>query len=111
MAGLTIILTALASALCTCLILGWWWQYRARPRLMAQLDDEFRQRLKEASDVMSARVEEAVRKGVRDGFTSLASREVLEGTTRNIARTGAGLVEDSIGRILGRRRASDDNAD
>lgn len=108
MTGLTIILTALASALCTCLILAWWWQQWARPRLMAQLDEEFRLRLKEASDVISARVEEAVRKGVRDGFTSLASREVLEGTTRNIARTGAGLVEDSIGRILGRRRGDDD---
>lgn len=106
---LTILLTALASALLTCLLISWWLRYRVRPRLMAELDQEFRLRLKEASDVLAARVEEAVRKGVRDGFTSLASREVLQGTTRNIARTGAGIVEESLGRILGRRPAREDD--
>lgn len=104
---LTVILTALASAWLTCALMAAWLRYRVRPRLLAQLDEEFRLRLKEASDVLALRVEEAVRKGVREGFTSLASREVLQGTTRNIARTGAGLVEDSLGRILGRRPPRD----
>jgi hypothetical protein len=105
---LAIAVTALLSASLTCAALAWWLQYRARPRIMAQLDEEFRLRLKEASDVLAVRVEEAVRRGVRDGFTSLASKEVIQGTTRNIARTGAGFVEDSLGRILGRRPIRDD---
>jgi hypothetical protein len=98
-----IMLTAIFSSILTCSVIAWWLQYRVRPRFMAQLDEEFRQRLKEASDVMAARVEVAVSRGVRDGVTSLASREVIQGTTRNIARTGAGFVEDSLGKILGRR--------
>ena len=100
---LAIFVTAALSAALTCLVIAWWLQYRVRPRFMAQLDEEFRQRLKEASDVMAVRVEEAVSRGVREGVTSLASREVIQGTTRNIARTGAGFVEDSLGKILGRR--------
>jgi|SRR5690554_2080253 len=100
---LTIVATALLSAALTCSVIAWWVQYRVRPRFMAQLDEEFRQRLKEASDVMAARVEDAVSRGVRDGFTSLASKEVIQGTTRTIARTGAGFVEDSLDKILGRR--------
>jgi hypothetical protein len=106
---LAIFVTAALSAALTCLVIAWWLQYRVRPRFMAQLDEEFRQRLKEASDVMAVRVEEAVSRGVREGVTSLASREVIQGTTRNIARTGAGFVEDSLGKILGRRspRGSD----
>lgn len=100
---LAIGVTAVLSAALTCSVIAWWLQHRVRPRFMAQLDEEFRQRLKEASDVMAARVEEAVSRGVREGVTSLASREVIQGTTRNIARTGAGFVEDSLGKILGRR--------
>lgn len=106
---LAISLTALLSATLTCSVIAWWLQYRVRPRFMEQMDEEFRLRLKEASDVISARVEEAVRKGVRDGFTSLASKEVIQGTTRNIARTSAGFVEDSLGRILGRRPSKGDD--
>ncbi|MDF1629408.1 MAG: hypothetical protein P1U78_06390 [Alcanivoracaceae bacterium] len=100
---LAIVATAALSAALTCSVIAWWLQNRVRPRFMAQLDEEFRQRLKEASDVMALRVEEAVSRGVREGVTSLASREVIQGTTRNIARTGAGFVEDSLGKILGRR--------
>jgi hypothetical protein len=106
---LTILVTALLSAALTCSVIAWWLQNRVRPRFLEQMDEEFRLRLKEASDVISARVEEAVRKGVRDGFTSLASKEVIQGTTRNIARTGAGFVEDSLGKILGRRPSRSDD--
>jgi hypothetical protein len=106
---LTILVTALLSAALTCSVIAWWLQNRVRPRFLEQMDEEFRLRLKEASDVISARVEESVRKGVRDGFTSLASKEVIQGTTRNIARTGAGFVEDSLGKILGRRPPRSDD--
>ena len=101
---LAIVATALLSGLFTCLLMGYWIRVYLWPRLMAEIDEEFRQRLKEASDVLGDRVERSVRKGVVDGVTSLASREVLSGTTRNIARGGAELVEESLGWILRRRR-------
>lgn len=98
-----LVLVALGSAAVACMALAMWMTLWLKPRLEKQFDEEFRVRLAEASDVLAARVEEAVRKGVMDGFTRLASKEVLEGTTRNIARTGADIFEEGIGRILGRR--------
>lgn len=104
-----LVMIALGSAAAACIAMALWMNFWLKPRLAKQFDDEFRVRLKEAADVLAARVEEAVRKGVTDGVTRLASREVIEGTTRNIARTGAGIVEEGLGRILGRRdRRSDD---
>lgn len=102
MSAWSVIAVAMLSAVLTCVSLAAWTQYWLRPRLMQQLDEEFRSRLAEASDVLAARVEDAVRRGVIDGVTRLGTREVIEGATRNFARTGAGLVEDSLGRILGR---------
>jgi len=109
MSGWMVVAAAVLSAVLTCVALATWTQYWLRPRLMKQLDEEFRVRLAEASDVLAERVEDAVRRGVIDGVTRIGTREVIEGATRNIARTGAGLVEDSLGRILGRqnRRSTD----
>ena len=104
---ISIIVTALLSAVVTCLLLTYWFRSRLWPQLLAEIDEEFRVRLQEASDVLGERVERSVRKGVVDGVTSLASREVLSGTTRNIARSGAGMVEDGLGWILGRKREDD----
>jgi hypothetical protein len=44
-----------------------------------------------------------VRKGIQEGVVSLASRETLEGTTRNLARSSAELMEDRLNRIFGGR--------
>lgn len=104
---ISILATALISALLTCWLLGYWFRSRLWPKLLMEIDEEFQVRLKEASDVLGERVERSVRKGVVDGVTSLASREVLSGTTKNIARSGAGMVEDGLGWILGRRREDD----
>ncbi len=100
---------ALGSAALACAGLGVWMTLWLKPRLARQFDEEFKQRLDEAADVLAARVEEAVRRGVMDGFTRLASKEVLEGTTRTIAKTGADIVEEGLGRILGRRGRRDRN--
>ena len=101
---LAIVATALLSGLVTCVLMGYWIRSRLWPQLMAEIDEEFRVRLQEASDVLGDRVEHSVRKGVVDGVTSLASREVLSGTTRNLARGSAELMEESLGWILRRRR-------
>lgn len=98
-----LIVIALGSAAVACAVLALWMTLWLKPRLAREFDEEFKQRLEEASDVLAARVEDAVRRGVMDGFTRLASKEVIEGTTRTIAKTGADFVEDSFGRIFGRR--------
>ena len=103
---LLIIATALLSSLLTCALVVAWFQLRIRPSLMQQLDDEFRYRLDEASEVIGERVEEAVRAGLVEGVTALGSREVLEGTTRNLARSSAEIVEERVNRMFGRSRGT-----
>ena len=103
MSGWTILVTALVTSLVTCSILAGWLQLWFRPRVMRELDEEFKERLEEASDVLSARIEEAVRRGVIEAVTRIGTREVIEGTTRNMAKTGADFVEEGIGRIFGRK--------
>ncbi len=103
---LLIVATALLSSLLTCVLAFAWFQLRIRPSLMDQLDEEFRYRLDEASEVIGERVEEAVRAGLVEGVTALGSREVLEGTTRNLARSSAEIVEERVNRMFGRSRGT-----
>ena len=108
---LAIFTTAILSGLFTCLLMGYWIRVRLWPQLLAEIDEEFRDRLQEASDVLGDRVERSVRKGVIDGVSSLATREVWSGTTRNFARSGAEIMEEGLGWILGRRRDERDRDD
>lgn len=102
---MTIFATAALSSLFTVVAAFLWFRFRTRPSLMRQLDEEFRDRLSEASEVIGERVEEAVRQGLIEGVSALPTREVLEGTTRTLARTSAEMVEDRVNRLF-RRRAS-----
>lgn len=107
---LQIAVTALFSAILTCILMGYWFKTRLWPQLWQQVDQEFRQRLEEASDVIGGRVETSVRKGVVDGVTSFATPQGISGTTRTIAKSSVDFVGDSL---LGkaRRRRRDDNRD
>jgi hypothetical protein len=98
-----ILVTAFLSSLFTVIAASLWFRFRTRPSLMRQLDEEFRDRLAEASDVIGERVEQSVRQGVVEGVSALASREVLEGTTRTLAKTSAEMVEERVNRLFRRR--------
>lgn len=104
---LAIVITAVLCGVSACVITALWFRYRELPRAKAELDRALRSRIDAGADVIAERVEDAVRRGVTDGFTNLARREVLEDTTRNIARTGAEFVEERLGRIFGRRPRDD----
>lgn len=104
MTWMTIIATAVLSSLLTVTLAFLWFRYRTRPSLMRQLDDEFRERLQEASEVIGERVEDSVRQGLVEGVSALPTREVLEGTTRTLAKTSAEMVEDRVNRLFRRRR-------
>lgn len=101
---LMIVVTALLSALLTLAALALWMNLHIRPRVAQDLEALLREQAEIAADLMAAKVEEAVRRGIVDGVTSLPTREVLQGTTRNIARTSVEIVEDRLGSLFGRRR-------
>lgn len=104
-------LTALSSALLTVLAIGIYVEKVARPRLERELEKKLSKRIKSGLDVLEERIEKAVRRGVLDGVQALTSKEVLQDTTRSLARSGAELVENSISQMLGRRRREDKNAE
>lgn len=98
---LTMLVTALLSgavAAVATLGLGYYLVTRVwRRRLEAELD----RHLAAAQERLGAEVEKRVAAGVRQGVESLTSAESLRTTTRNVARGGAGLLEDLL---LGPRR-------
>lgn len=100
-----ILATALASSLLTSALLYALFRWRLLPELEA--------RMAAAREDFSRSIERSVRKGLLDGVSALPSREVLQDTTRTIARTGMELVGDSLTAWLGgarRGRRSSDRA-
>ena len=104
---LMVAVTAVLSSMCTLLAVALWMNLHVRPRVAQDLETLLREQAEQAADLMAAKVEEAVRRGIVDGVTSLPTREVLQGTTRNIARTSVEIVEDRLGQLFGRRRPKD----
>lgn len=77
--------------------------------LLPELEQRMAARMDVAREEFAVSVERAVRKGVLDGVASIPSREVLQDTTRTIARTGMELMGDSLSSLLGRRGARRDD--
>lgn len=97
-------LTAVSSSLLTVIIIGVYVEKIARPRLERELGEMLKNRSQKGMETLEGRIEKAVRRGVIDGVQALTSKEVLQDTTRSLARTGAELVEGRINQMLGRRR-------
>ena len=102
------LVTAIFSALFTLSVVAAWMHFIVSPRVAADLETLLREQADRAADLMAEKVEEGVRRGVIDGVTSIPTREVLQGTTRNIARTSVEIVESRLGQIFGRRRPDQD---
>ena len=101
---ITILLTAVAASLMTLAVLAVWMKFFVSPNLARDLEVLLRDQAEQAADLMAVKVEEAVRRGIVDGVTSLPTREVLQGTTRNIARTSVEIVEERLGSLFGKRK-------
>lgn len=99
-----LLLTALITSLLTVLLIGVGFQYYVRPRMEQELEARLKARSEKGLAILEERIEKAVKRGVVDGVAALASKEVLQDTTRNLARSGAELVEDRLSNLLGRRR-------
>ncbi|MBV1882377.1 MAG: hypothetical protein KUG82_12130 [Pseudomonadales bacterium] len=90
-----IIATALLTSITT-LAAGY---YIFEKRIKIKLE----QKIDESITSLGDTVEEKVRQGVLNGISSIPSREVLRGTTRTMAKTGAEIVEDGLKTILGKK--------
>lgn len=101
---IAIIATAVLSSLLTLLVVAVWGHFYFQPRLRDSLQRELDEQVESAAQVISERVEEGVRRGLVEGVRNLPSREVLEGASRSLARTGAELVSERLGQILGGSR-------
>ena len=67
------------------------------------LQRELDEQVEKAAQVLSDRVEEGVRRGLVEGVRNLPSKELLEGASRNLARTSAEMVGERLGQIFGRK--------
>ena len=90
--ALAIILTAVLSSLLT-LGIAYFFIRKLVQERGEKTVREITERLK--NDV-GPELEERVAQGVRSGFASLPSREVLRDTTRNMAKTGVDIVGDTL---------------
>ncbi|MCG8669194.1 MAG: hypothetical protein MI867_07245 [Pseudomonadales bacterium] len=90
--ALVIVLTAILSSLLTLGIAYWFIRklidYKAE-ETVAKITQRFK-------DDVGPELEERVAQGVRSGFASLPSREVIRDTTRNMAKTGVDIVGDTL---------------
>ena len=102
-----IIATAVLSSLLTLCVVAIWAHFYFQPRLRNSLQEELDEQVESAAKVLSERVEEGVRRGLVEGVRNLPSREVLEGASRSLARTGAELVSDRLNQIFGGPRKKD----
>ncbi|EKF75299.1 hypothetical protein A11A3_04945 [Alcanivorax hongdengensis A-11-3] len=98
-----VLMTAVLCAVITLLVVALWAHFYFQPRLRGSLQKELDAQVEQAATVLAERVEEAVRRGLVEGVRDLPSREVLQGASRNLARTSAELVGERLGQIFGRR--------
>ena len=98
-----IVASALLSSLFTLLAVGVWAHSYFQPRLRDSLQRELDEQVEKAAQVLSDRVEEGVRRGLVEGVRNLPSKELLEGASRNLARTSAEMVGERLGQIFGRK--------
>ena len=98
-----IVASALLSSFCTLLVVGVWANFYFQPRLRDSLQRELDEQVEKAAQVLSDRVEDGVRRGLAEGVRNLPSKELLEGASRNLARSSAEMVGERLGNIFGRK--------
>lgn len=108
---ITIVVTAVLTACVTVGLMALVHHWVLRPRLeqrMEALAEELEQRVR--AGVMSGGEEllpkfrQQVTSGFRDALVATAKGEHVEESVRAMARSGADLLEEGLGALLGRRR-------
>ncbi len=99
----TILLTAVITAAITLFVVALWGHFHLQPRLMRALKRELDEEARKAADLIAASVEEAVKRGINDGVRNLPTREMLEETSRSLARSSTELVGERISKFFGKK--------
>ena len=97
---ITIIVTAIIVSAATAGLSYWVIMKKIKPRIEEDLDFIIQRRMEELTNEIKV----GVSQGIVDGVSKIPSLEVLEGTTRSIAKAGAGLVEGGLTTLFGNRR-------
>ncbi len=101
---LVLILLILTTAIVTsALTLGVAWllyENWLKDQIQAEMDDNI--------EKLGRTMEERVKKGIRDGVSSIPSTEVLRDTTRTMTETGVNIIGQSLGVIFGKPKKKDD---
>ncbi|MDX1692676.1 MAG: hypothetical protein R3208_02855 [Ketobacteraceae bacterium] len=97
--ALVIILTAVLSSLITLGVA----YYFIRRLIQERGEKTVREITERFKNDVGPELEQRVAQGVRSGFASLPSREVLRDTTRNMAKTGVDIVGDTLKPFLKQR--------
>ena len=103
MSMIWVIATAVLSSAMTLAVVALWGRFYFQPRLRDSMQQELDEQVEKAAQVLSDRVEEGVRRGLVEGVRNLPSKELLEGASRNLARTSAEMVGERLGQIFGRK--------
>lgn len=98
-----IVLTAALSSLLTLLVVALWGHFYFQPQLKRDLQRELDEQSQRAARLISESVEEAVKRGLVDGVRALPTREMLEETSRSLARTSSEIVGERLGRLFGKK--------
>ena len=91
-----ILLSAVLSAAITLAVVAIWGQVYFMPRLRRSVRQDIDEEARKASDLIAESVEEAVKRGINEGVRNLPTREMLEETSRSLARSSTELVGDIV---------------
>lgn len=101
--ALIILGSALGSSLLTLYLLKNWVRYQLMEdveKRWEKASEEFAEKMRDLSREAADEFEEKVSEGVRRGFTSLPSTEVLRETTKGAVKTGGEFVQAGLEFIL-----------
>lgn len=99
----TLLLTAVVTAAFTVATLALWAHYLLLPALRRGLRRDLDEEASKAADLIALRVEEAVKRGINDGVRNLPTREMIEETSRSLARTSSELVGERLSKFFGKK--------
>lgn len=103
----TIVATAVLSAVCTLGVVWWIYARRLRPRIEEDLEKKIARLEDELGQLIRARV----RQGVLDAVASLPSTNVLRETQRTVVKTAADLLEGGLASLWGEKPKKDAGED
>lgn len=110
-AAILVLVTALVTAIVTLALAALVYKLVVAPRLerrAEQIGEDLQARVRagvqQAGEDLLPKFREQVALGFRDALAAAARGEHVEESVRAMARSGADLLEDSLGALFGRRR-------